>query len=150
MKNSAASDANIFHVSQSKDVFGRLVLNNPRSWRQISKLETKTLAARLADIEIGGWAIYWSQIYGYLADVLEKSPAVRAASILIPFEDLCTEPKLNVQNLFGHCGFPTKDHNINAAAGQVRNPTDYANSLADDEIALINLETFDTAKRLCH
>ncbi len=100
--------------------------------------------------EIRGWAIYWSQIYGYLADVLEKSPAVRAASILIPFEDLCTEPKLNVQNLFGHCGFSTKDHNIKAAAGQVRNPTDYANSLADDEIALINLETFDTAKRLCY
>ncbi len=100
--------------------------------------------------EIRGWAIYWSLIYGYLADILEKSPAVRAASILIRFEDLCTEPNVNVRNLFGHCGFSDKDHNIKAAAGQVRNPTDYANSLADDEIALINLETFDTAKRLCY
>lgn len=98
--------------------------------------------------EIRGWAIYWSQVYGYLADLLEKSPAVRAASILIRFEDLCDQPKTHITNLFAHCGFPDKDHDINAAAGQIRKPTNYANSLADDEIALIKLETYDTAKRL--
>jgi hypothetical protein len=100
--------------------------------------------------EIRGWAVYWSQIYGYLADLLEQNEYVRDASCLVRFEDLCDKPKRSLRSVFEHCGFPTNDHFVNAAAGQVHKPNYYAPDFSDEEMALINFETHEAASRLCY
>src|SRR5262249_5035807 len=42
--------------------------------------------------DIRGWSYYWDMVYGYLADLLESQQAIRKASVVVRFEELCQTP----------------------------------------------------------
>ncbi|MGI9309191.1 MAG: sulfotransferase [Gammaproteobacteria bacterium] len=98
--------------------------------------------------ELAGWAIYWAQIYDHLAGLLEQSPAVREASILIRYEDLCENPGEILGAMFRHCDLDIKDKQLTAVAERISAPTYYSANFTDAEQALIDKETRDTVTRL--
>ncbi len=53
--------------------------------------------------EIEGWAVYWDMVYRYLADLLDNDPAVRAASLVVRFEQLCDDPATTLRAVMNHC-----------------------------------------------
>src|SRR5690606_6272021 len=56
-----------------------------------------------AGAEIEGWALYWSHIYGYVAGRLESNPALRQASLIVHYEDLCSDARGTLERLLEHC-----------------------------------------------
>jgi hypothetical protein len=97
--------------------------------------------------EIEGWARYWSQIYGYLADRLEANPRLREATLLVRFEDLCGEPHAILRSVLDHCRLPATDGFVDEQAGGIRFPSYYRPGFTSDELALIERCTAATAAR---
>jgi hypothetical protein len=47
-----SADEQIFHVSNSMELFGRLIANHPEFWRKVGNLETRLLADQLENSEL--------------------------------------------------------------------------------------------------
>lgn len=97
--------------------------------------------------EVEGWALYWSQVYGYLADLLDASAAVRAAALVVRFEDLCSAPRQTLETVLRHCGLPATADFLDAIAGPIRFPTYYAPSFDAEETDSIQQLTQATSAR---
>jgi hypothetical protein len=97
--------------------------------------------------EIQGWAIYWDMLYSYLANLLESDPKIRAASIVVRFEDLCERPAEVLKRLLDHCQLPETKPVIDKFAPTIRQPDYYSSSFTADELAIIQKETAGTAQR---
>ena len=66
---------------------------------------TREILARWArGEEIEGWALYWNDVYGHVADVLEADRQVRAATLVVAHETLCRQPRETMRRVLGHCG----------------------------------------------
>lgn len=55
---------------------------------------------------VGGWARYWSSVYGFVLDQVHRDPGVGAAVEFIRYEDLCERPGKQIDRLLGHCRLP--------------------------------------------
>jgi hypothetical protein len=97
--------------------------------------------------EVEGWALYWSQLYGYVADRLEANPRLREATLLVAFEELCREPNAILRAVLDHCRLPATDGFVDEQAGRIRFPSYYRPAFSDDELALIERCTATTAAR---
>jgi hypothetical protein len=53
--------------------------------------------------ELRGWARYWSQVYGYVAERLQASERLRDAALVVRYEDLCHSAEAVVRRVLGHC-----------------------------------------------
>jgi hypothetical protein len=97
--------------------------------------------------EILGWSYYWDMVYGYLADVLESNPAIRRASIVVRFEELCETPAKVLQRVLEHCEMQDLKPVLDKFAPTIRRPDYYENSFTTEELAIIQSETAVTAQR---
>ena len=111
--------------------------------------------ARIQDLwrrgaEIEGWARYWSHVHGYLAARLEANPRLRAATLVVPFEDLCRAPRATLRALFEHCRLPASEAFIAELAAGIHFPGYYRPEFSPSELALIEECTADVAARFEH
>lgn len=97
--------------------------------------------------EVEGWARYWNLIYSYLADELAASPVVREAALVVRFEDLCARPAEIVRALFTHCDLEEEDNTVSVLASRIGFPTYYKADFSETELAQIERETCETARR---
>jgi hypothetical protein len=97
--------------------------------------------------EVEGWARYWSQLYGYVADRLEANPRLRDATLLVGFEELCREPRKVLWTVLDHCRLPAADAFVDEQACRIRFPSYYRPAFSAEELALIERCTAPTAAR---
>lgn len=97
--------------------------------------------------EVEGWARYWSHVYGHVAERLEASRALREASVVVRFEDLCRAPRRVVRTLLHHCRLPPDEPLVARAAETLRFPQYYAPSFNERELETIARSTTATAAR---
>ena len=56
-----------------------------------------------ASDELGGWALYWSHVYGAVMDQLENDGRLREAVLIVRYEDLCGMPQEVLPLVVSHC-----------------------------------------------
>jgi hypothetical protein len=97
--------------------------------------------------EVGGWALYWSQIYGYVADRLATNRALREAVLVVRYEDLCGSPARTVQSILTHCRLTDHSSVAQEFCNRLALPNYYSWQYFDRELAVIKEETSETAAR---
>lgn len=91
--------------------------------------------------EARGWGRYWASIYRHVADRLETNPALRRASVVVRFEDLCESPDATVRSLLRHCGLEEDEDVVARFAARIGYPTYYRPNLSPRELNEIESET---------
>lgn len=99
-----------------------------------------------AGSEIEGWARYWAMIYRHVADVLAADAAVRAATLVVRFEDLCRAPAETMNAVQRHVELPG-DALPALAEQRIRKPDYYRPPFGPDDERLIRSCTDDVAVR---
>ena len=98
--------------------------------------------------EVRGWARYWADLYGFLADRLEANEQFRAAAIVVPYEELCDETADQLDRLLTHCRLDDRaDHIIGRFAESISRPDYYETDFTDPEEEAIVEETAEVAAR---
>lgn len=97
--------------------------------------------------EVEGWARYWSLVYRHVLDRIDANPALRAATLVVRFEDLCADPAAVMGSVLDHCLLSDKGI-VERARETVRAPDYYAPGFTAGERALIGDVTGDVAARL--
>jgi hypothetical protein len=97
--------------------------------------------------EIRGWARYWAMIYEFVAGRLAANPALRAASIVVRYEEMCAEPEAILRKLCDHCGLDAAGI-IHRYADRLRVPTYYSARFSDSDQKAIEEETAVARSRL--
>jgi Sulfotransferase family len=98
--------------------------------------------------EVEGSALYWASVYGFVADLLERDPAVAERTLLIHYDDLCAEPDATLAHLYRHCGLAIDAATRREQAARIAAPTYYKPDLSDDEIGMIRAATDATTARI--
>jgi hypothetical protein len=98
--------------------------------------------------EVEGWARYWSQIYGFVADRLAANERLREAALLVRFEDLCGKPLETLTAVLDHCRLGAPDAWVAQKAEGIHFPTYYRPDFTPQELATIERFTGGTARRL--
>ena len=97
--------------------------------------------------EVEGQARYWAYLHGRIAQQLETVPALRAATLVVRYEDLCKEPETTIQTLFDHCGLGLDEAHRKTLAEKVQFPTYYQPDFSDAERQMIDDITGPVAAR---
>ncbi len=98
--------------------------------------------------EVRGWARYWTLVHSYVVARLDADAALRAAVILVRFEELCAAGAKTMTGVFDHCGLEAEPKVIATQAGRLRYPSYYRPSFSAQDRAVIVEETHETAARL--
>jgi hypothetical protein len=98
--------------------------------------------------EVEGEALYWASVYGFVADLLDRDPAVAERTLLIHYDDLCAAPDATLERLYRHCGLEVGAPARREQAARIAAPTYYKPKLSDDEIGVIRAATDATAARI--
>jgi Sulfotransferase family len=96
--------------------------------------------------ELEGWAAYWSMIYSHVADVLDRHPAIRAATLVVRYEDLCQTPCETMSRILEHCRLPVEGL-VDLAERTCRQPDYYRPAFTAEEIETLRSATRATAER---
>ncbi|HEU4986106.1 MAG TPA: sulfotransferase [Rhizobiaceae bacterium] len=96
--------------------------------------------------EAAGYAELWASVYGYVADMLDRDPALAEAALVMRYEDLCRDPAGRLSAVLDHCGL--KDNGLIAAARDEISPPDYYEpSFTEAEREEIRHRTAEVAAR---
>lgn len=98
--------------------------------------------------EVRGWAEYWAMIHDYIADVLETNKAVRDATMIVPYKDLCAQPESYAKAISEHTDLAHSDDMLRWASATIKPQTYYKPSFSDDEMAIIESVTGPAFKRV--
>jgi hypothetical protein len=111
-----------------------MCLGDPERVRRITQ-------AWAAGHEIRGLAMYWDMVYGYLGRLLAENAEVRAATLVVRFEDLCESPAQTLQSLLQFCQLPDFEPIVERFVPSVSYPDYYRSALTDVECDVIREET---------
>ncbi len=95
--------------------------------------------------ELRGWARYWSQVYGYVAERLQANERLRDAAIVVRYEDLCHSAEVVVRKVLTHCRLTAAEPVIQAFSSRLSTPDYYTWQFSDADLAVIRQETAATA-----
>ncbi len=98
--------------------------------------------------EVEGQALYWASAYGFVADLIERDPAVAEQTLVIHYDDLCAEPDATLARLYRHCGLEVAATKRREQAARVEAPKYYKPHFTDEQIGLIRAVTDATAARI--
>lgn len=99
--------------------------------------------------EVEGWALYWKDLYGHVADALGADAALRRATLIVDYETLCAEPAAVMNRVIRHCELPADEVDLAAeAARTIRRPSYYRPVFSEEQVALIEAMTAPTKQRL--
>jgi hypothetical protein len=91
--------------------------------------------------EVRGWARYWNQIYGFVAEQIAGNPNLNQAAQIIRFEDLCAEPDKVISDMLQHCRYEAPAGFVAEVAAGIHAPTYYSSKFTAEEDAIILEET---------
>lgn len=97
--------------------------------------------------QVEGWALYWQDLYGHVADVLTNEGALRDATLVVDYESLCSNPRPVMEAIVAHCDLPAADMSA-AAAERIRHQDYYQPSFTPQELQTIEAITAPVKKRL--
>ena len=97
--------------------------------------------------EVRGLARYWAQLYGWLADQLDRDEDLRRAATVVRYEELCRAPEAMLRTILDHCQLEATDA-ILAFAERLQEPAYYRPHFSEDELEIIAEETDAVARRL--
>jgi hypothetical protein len=97
--------------------------------------------------EVRGLALCWDMVYGHLAGLLASDERVRAATLVVRFEDLCAAPAETIRAVLAHCALPDAERVVARFAPGIRPPDYYRFPFTLYELALVRDLTADTAAR---
>ena len=97
--------------------------------------------------EAKGWGRYWASIYRHVAARLEANPALRRATLVVRFEDLCESPDATIRSILRHCGLQEHEEVVTRFAARIGYPTYYQPNLSPGEASEIERETAEIARR---
>jgi len=101
-----------------------------------------------SDREVRGWARYWAHVYGFVADRLRANADLRAASVVVRYEDLCDETASETERILGHCDLEERtDHVVDQFEDAVSRPDYYEADFTESEEEAIVEETESVAER---
>jgi hypothetical protein len=100
--------------------------------------------------ELRGWARYWAMIYGDLANRLDRNRELRAATLVLRFEDFCTDPAAQLERLFDHARLENAGSVIAHFSGRIRAPDARQSGHSAAQLAIIREETEETAARFAY
>lgn len=72
--------------------------------------------------EIAGYALAWADLYAHIAEQLDASPSLRAATLVVRHEALCSEPQTVLRHLFEHCRLDIAPADLARLAGRLQQP----------------------------
>ena len=98
--------------------------------------------------EARGCACYWDMVYGHLARLLDTDAQVRAATMVVRFEDLCAAPAETIRAVLDHCALPDSEQVAARFAPSIRSPDYYQIPFSSMELALIRDLTTSTANAM--
>jgi hypothetical protein len=98
--------------------------------------------------EVRGWARYWAHLYGYLADRLEANEALREATRVVRYEDLCESTAEELDELLGFCTFGDgRGAIVDQFTETISRPSYYEQNFDDEQEAAIAEEAGEVAAR---
>lgn len=102
------------------------------------------------DDKVGGWAGYWSSVYGFALDQFERNPLVRNVVEFVRYEDLCDQPSRQIDRLLDHCRLPAEPFDAIRAhyVDQLTAPEYYKPAFSSAEIKRIEALAGPVAERL--
>jgi len=95
--------------------------------------------------EIEGWAAYWALVYGHVRESLERAPELRAATLVLRYEDLCARPEQTVRRVLDHCALSAGDL-PRVARETIRAPDYYRAPFDSTDLRLISRRTRSVAR----
>jgi hypothetical protein len=98
--------------------------------------------------EVKGWARYWTLVHDHIADRLRDDAALREASLVVHYEDLCATPEEMLSRVFAHADLAAPPDFLEAEAQHIHAPDYYRPQFTPEELATIRRETVGTAARL--
>jgi hypothetical protein len=99
--------------------------------------------------EIEGWALYWQDIYGHVAEVLNTDSAIRHATLVVDYEMLCNQPDRVISALISHCELPSAGIDLVAeAASMIRHPSYYQPTFSKEQVTVIEKMTGEVKTQL--
>jgi hypothetical protein len=98
--------------------------------------------------EVRGWALYWDMVYDHLARLLDTDAQVRAATMVVRFEDMCAAPSETIRAVLQHCALPDREQIVAQFTPSIRSPDYYQSPLSPAEHALIGVVTNSTANAM--
>jgi hypothetical protein len=123
--------------------FGRLrrplALGNPVRAREI-------LAMWAGGAEARGYAACWDLVYGHLAGVLATDARVRAAALVVRYEDLAAAPAETIRAVLAHCRLARAEELTARWGSAVRPPTTRGDELSGVDVREVEAETAATAR----
>jgi len=78
---------------------------------------------------------------------LAEDAAVRTATRIVRFEDLCAAPEQTIRAVVDHCALPDAERLAARFAPVIRAPDYYVRSFSSADLALIREQTALTARR---
>lgn len=96
--------------------------------------------------EVEGYALYWASIYGHIANRLADDAALKAATGIVRYEDMCREPAATVSAVLDHVGLG-HDGLPEIARETVSAPAYYTLEFSDAEREAIKRRTAEVAAR---
>lgn len=97
--------------------------------------------------ELRAWARHWAEIYGFVADLLAGDPELRAATLVVRYEDLCATPLGVLTQAFDHAALDGGRTVAASLAATISAPTYYEPEFSTDDLAKIEEETAAVAAR---
>lgn len=99
--------------------------------------------------EVRGWARYWANLYRWVAEQLKTNDALRAATLVVRYEEMCDQPERVLRGLLGHVELADdSDERVNRWAPSLSRPTYYKPTFTEAEERAIEEETSDVVAAL--
>lgn len=95
------------------------------------------------------FGLYWSSLYGFLADALHRDEALRQATLVVRYEDLCDNSAATIDRIIAHTGLDpapfadSRDHFVSA----LRRPDYYEARLEEGTPGILWEQAGETAAR---
>lgn len=113
---------------------GHFEFGQDRRTIEVDPASTAAIAdARRRGAEAEAWARQWAAVYGHVADVLDRSPALRAATMVVRHEDLCGNADAVLRRVFAHCRLDIAPDALAAGATRLHVPDYYEPDFTDAE-----------------
>jgi hypothetical protein len=98
--------------------------------------------------ELEAWSLYWANLHKYLAGSLQENAALRDATLIVRFEDLCVDPQGMLDRIFAHARLSADSAWIAKMAQRIRTPAYYDVPFNEPELATIRELTTKAAQQL--
>lgn len=99
------------------------------------------------EVNILGFAKYWSVIYSYVIELMEDA-AIKKNIIIIDFDKFCNNPIDTLQNLYDHCSLRFDNSIVIGQAKTISAPSYYTHGFSEEDIEIIKSETDAVFKQI--